>query len=86
MKDSINRKAQQRSVMAAPSDDRNGVVVNRARGASRGSTCDRLNNRHGELSGRREVRFASSEIHAKNEAHGAVLVKLSKVGVNLGVF
>ena len=46
-KDSINSKAQQ----AATSDDRNGVVVNRAR-------SDRLNKRHSETVGRREVRKA----------------------------
>ena len=36
--DSINRKAQQRerSAMAVPSDDRNGVVVNRAIDSTRG--------------------------------------------------
>ena len=48
MKDSINRKAQQKVVET--SDDRNGVVVNRAR-----SEGDRLNKRHSKLSGRREV-------------------------------
>ena len=52
--------------MAAPSDDRNGVVVNRAR--SRRGTSDKLNNRHSELSGRGEVQqIASSEIRAKSE-------------------
>ena len=46
--------------MAAPSDDRNGVVVNRARSES---TCDRLNKRSSELYGREEVQcseFANS--------------------------
>ena len=59
--------------MAAPSDDRNGVVVNRAR---RG-TCDRLNNRHSETVGRAEVHQGenrSSEIHAKSE-YEALLVR-----------
>ena len=60
--------------MVETSDDRNGVVVNRAR---RG-TCDRLNKRHSdrlnkrhsESSGRREVQHGgnrSSEMEAKNE-------------------
>ena len=42
-------------------------------------TCDRLNKRHGETVGRREVRDAksSSEIHAKSEAQGAVLLPRS---------
>ena len=35
------------------------------------STCDRLNKRHSELSGKREVRKASSEIHAKSEERSA---------------
>ena len=69
MKDSINRKAQQ-AAMVETSDDRNGVVVNSPMGCRRG-TCDRLNKRHSELSGRGEVhqceKKSSSEISAKNE-------------------
>ena len=46
--------------MVETSDDRNGVVVNRA---------SRLNKRHSESTGREEVqRVASSEINAKSEA------------------
>ena len=69
MKDSINRKAQVRSEMAAPSDDRNGVVVNRAIDSTRG-----IANQLVEQRCKCEKRKSSSEISAKNEhCSGSIL-------------
>ena len=65
--------------MEETSDDRNGVVVNRPIDMQERSTrtksttrdaCNRLNKRHPDPSGRREVQHGkncSSEIHAKSE-------------------
>ena len=63
MKDSINRKAQQRerSTMAVPSDDRNGVVVNRAIDSTRGIPNCLVEERC------KKATVASSEIRAKSE-------------------
>ena len=70
--DSINRKHnKENQQVVVTSNDRNGVVVNEPIVWSRRGTCDRLNKRHGETSGRGEVHQCenrSSEIHAKNEA------------------
>ena len=44
--------------MVETSNDRNGVVVNRARRSSLKSTCGKLNKRHGEVSGKGEVQIA----------------------------
>ena len=76
MKDSTNQK-HNRKVMVETSNDRNGVVVNRAR---RGNTCDRLNKRSSESVGRAEVQMqkanCSSEISAKNEhCSGSITIR-----------
>ena len=74
MKDSINRKHNKRSAMAAPSDDRNGVVVNRAIDSTRG-----IPNRLVE-----ERCIARWQIHAKSEERRFTTATSTLVRPNTG--
>ena len=78
MKDSINRKHNEREVQWQPQATTVMALWLTEPGERKRSTCDKLNKRSSETVGRREVRFARSEIHAKSEAvlyHAALLVR-----------